>query len=146
MKTLLLIGFLTMSTSALACSCYGLNLGEAEVQEAALNFMENKRGIEEEQISSIETKFETEYIRTRDKIIFNVVETIAKIFDEEAGEFSDCERACMAVQNQKHSAVVTYENNNGESCTQDLVVRLQAHIMDDGFKSIVKKKVHPVCE
>jgi hypothetical protein len=141
MKTLftaiLLLTALTTS-KAFACSCEGANFSDSDTEQAVLNFMENKLGVSENDISVVDQKERTYFIPKAVRALFGIFMIGA------SEEMKSCDLACAEGVNSKFIYRVNFNKEN-KSCFQEVKVKMTSNLTNYGYKSKVKSIMKPTC-
>lgn len=138
MKKLIALLIACSQVQAFACTCEEPGYTNLDAEKAAVSFMQNKMRIGESSIQKVETISIEGFLTFLDRRILDY-----------AGAYSNealaCERSCAEAQNNRYKMVVSFLNESGQSCRQELEVTMKSNVMSRGYKSKVKKEIAPKC-
>lgn len=138
MKKLLILLTLLTSVQALGCSCWR-GFSERDTVNMIEQFLENKHGINREDIIDIETLSTAGFLSSRDKVLLKMGRFITE------DELHTSLEECAFRSNEKANHIVTYTFEN-KICEMKLKTKMKSNLLSEGFKSTVTQKFKPVCD
>lgn len=138
-KLILIIALTVLNASAYACTCGGPNFTEKDTEQAILNFMKSKIGVEESEIVSVETIDQHNFLSFKAKTLLVAL----KPFGD--SNMNSCNRDCASMMSEVSTNIVEYRTL-GKTCQVELKVKMKSNLFNtQGFKSVVAQKNNSTC-
>ncbi len=138
-KLILIIALTVLNASAYACTCGGPNFTEKDTEQAILNFMKSRHGVDESEVTGVETIDQHNFLSFKAKTLLIAL----KPFGD--SNMNSCNRDCASMMNEVSTNIVEYRTM-GQACQVELKVKMKSNLFNtNGFKSVVSQQINPTC-